>query len=138
MDNNTNLQDLPEIYCAIKAEFIGTQYRDDIVQTISQAGISIAKTIWTPRRGATALVFVKTGYRRAWYLEDVLTEAFSSMECDLCRLKEIVQENAGHLWIDIAIRCNENVPAITFSGENMQKIRDLCADISVDLYTNCT
>ena len=138
MDNNINLQALPEIHCSILAVFKGAQCRDDIVQTISQAGISIARTIWTPRRGATSLVFAETGYRRAWYLEDVLAEAFSSMKCDLCRLKEIVQENAGHLWIDIAIRCNENVPAVTFSGENMQKIRDLCADIDVDLYTNCT
>lgn len=67
---------------------------------------------------------------RAWEIDDMLTSLFE--KCDLENLRNLSEKYSGKILIDISFTHGETYPALLFSGKNMETIRDLRADISID------
>jgi len=67
-----------------------------------------------------------------WYLENILDQLFQDF--DKKRIVDYIDINICKVLLDIEIWRTDRYPSIIFSGKNMEKIRTLKADISIDMY----
>lgn len=130
---NHELQ-IPEIYCAITISFDKDVSLTPILDVFKKIEI-YEYTICTPKcENIIAIDFAIIKNEKSWYLDDVLTKMFSKVENRLIALKELAKIYNGHICIDISFHQYGTYPALVFSGENMEKIHYLNADISIDPY----
>lgn len=99
----------------------------EAVQSLLPAGSSVA---YNPNEICVTITEVKECYD--WEIDSVLTELFA--RCDLSHLKGIAEKFSGQIHIALWYYHYETQPAIIFEGENMQIIRQLNADLSIDPY----
>lgn len=67
-----------------------------------------------------------------WEIDDLLTKLFGLCNFDIIRS---AQKNlAAKVLVDISFVHRETYPALIFEGENMKRIHELQADISIDPY----
>lgn len=64
--------------------------------------------------------------------DDLLTHLFA--QCDLKKIYELAESQQAKVLIDISFHHYDSFPAMVFEGRNMEIIRSLNADISIDPY----
>lgn len=69
-----------------------------------------------------------------WEVGDVLRSLFDSSKSLISKLKKLIELNAIRVYIDVCIVHYDNFPALIFEEENMAIIRELQADIAIDMY----
>lgn len=124
---------VPEIYCAISMLVRQEAQIEKIVSRLTEIGIKEIKVCKSRSEPVISLDFAIVKNERFWYLDDALTKMFSRIK-RIDQLKEIVNEYKGNMRIDIAFYQHGTYPALEFCGSNMEKIRFLEADISIDAY----
>lgn len=124
---------IPEIYCALSVIFDRNVDVEQITESLKKSGISEMKVQKPKCEPILSLDVAIVHYEAFWYLDDALTKMFSKIH-SVSRLKEIVYDFGGTFCVDIAFRHYGKYPALEFSGENMETIRFLEADISIDAY----
>lgn len=67
-----------------------------------------------------------------WEVNELLTNLF--LLCDFNLLLSAQSKFGAKILIDISFHHYHKYPALIFDGENMENIRKLCADISIDAY----
>lgn len=125
---------MPEIYCAISISFEKGIDASFISDRLKQLGI-VSFEMHKPK--FDSIVCVKIAIIKnepCWYLDEALAKMFLQVDSCLAEIKEIINKYHGETWIDVAFYQHGTPPALTFSGENMKKIRYLEADISIDAY----
>jgi len=74
-------------------------------------------------------------YKEFWHLDDALAELFESLDdCKINLFSQLLDEYSGTAFLDIAFYHYGTYPALGFTGRNMDIIRALKADISIDPY----
>lgn len=68
----------------------------------------------------------------SWEVDDLLTSLFST--CNLSFISDITSRFQGKVIVDITFHHFDVYPALVFEGTNMEIIRKLNADISIDPY----
>lgn len=68
----------------------------------------------------------------SYEFDDLLTHLFA--QCDLKKIHEIAESQQAKVLIDISFHHYNTFPAMVFEGRNMEIIRSLNADISIDPY----
>lgn len=71
---------------------------------------------------------------KSWELEDVLSALFKKIAPLIPKLKLLVLRDKIKLYIDICIVHYDKYPALIIEGNNMDIIRELKADIAIDIY----
>ena len=71
-------------------------------------------------------------YEQFWELNDALTKMFLGVGDCLHPLKNIISKYQAETYIDIAFYHYGTYPALSIYGGNMEKIRFLEANISID------
>ena len=69
-----------------------------------------------------------------WYLDEALEEMFSQLRPQMDLLKEIRRSFQSSYIVDIECHKGDVYPALVLSGKNMEYIRLLESDVSIDLY----
>ena len=69
-----------------------------------------------------------------WYLDEALEEMFSQLRAQMDLLKEIRRSFQCSYIVDIECHKGDVYPALVLSGKNMEYIRLLESDVSIDLY----
>ncbi|MBR3956082.1 MAG: hypothetical protein IKJ63_11485 [Clostridia bacterium] len=129
------MDQMPEIYCAIVLNFDkiiaeAPPFTDDI-KTMDIKGVKF----WLPKhRKGSKLTIAEIYYEKFWDLEDALTHLFQIVDGKLPTIKEINKKYNGKVLLDIAFYQYGTYPSLTLDGQNMEKIRFLEADISIDPY----
>lgn len=124
---------IPEIYCAISIIFEQSADVDKILSSLREIGISEIKVCKPKCESLVSLDIAIVKKEQFWYLDDALTKMFLKID-RIEQLKKVVREHKGNFCIDIAFYQYGTYPALEFIGENMEKIRYLEADISIDAY----
>lgn len=68
----------------------------------------------------------------SWEVNELLDALFSA--CDLEAVESTLSALSGSAFVDVSFTHYEKSPALVFSGKNMEIIRRLKADISIDPY----
>lgn len=124
----------PEIYCAISLVLNEEVDVDAIIKRLRQLGIKEIE-IKTPKcEPIISLEIAIVRNERLWYLDEALTKMFNQIDNSLFQIKKIIDDVEGKICIDIAFYQYGIYPALEFKGDNMEKIRFLEADISIDAY----
>jgi hypothetical protein len=130
---NTQIDPIPEIYCALAAICNSSSapegFEDQLKQLIGQ---QIAPQV--SYDGKLCYKLVETGYIPSWEVDDVLTLMFHELDGKLKELKGIIQNYGCSLYIDVAFYQHGTYPALCFFGEVMKNIIFLEAEISIDPY----
>lgn len=72
--------------------------------------------------------------RKSWELAEVLDLMFEKAKNYFAKLKRLVNENKIQIYVDVCIYHYEKYPALVIEGKAMENIRDLKADIGIDMY----
>ena len=132
---NNGLGAVPEIYSAICISFNEDAAIDLIIEELNTAEIGMIKMRKPKFEASVVLELAIVYYERFWELDEALTKMFGQVAGRLEQLKNIANKYRGKMYIDIAFYQYGTYPALIFCGENMEKIRFLEADISIDPYS---
>lgn len=78
------------------------------------------------------VIYREVKHYSCWEIDDLLTKLFGLCNFDIIRS---AQKNlAAKVLVDISFVHRETYPALIFEGENMKRIHELQADISIDPY----
>ena len=131
---NCIINNMPEIYSAIDVAFDKSIELSPIIDKLTVLGIDNIQ-ICRPRfEYDVILKFAIVKRECFWYLEEALTKMFSYVDQNIIQLKDVITENNGIVFIDIAFYQYGTYPSLIFDGENMKKIHFLDANISIDAY----
>ena len=70
----------------------------------------------------------------SWDLGGVLAKLFDKAKIDFPELKHFVETEALTVYLDICIVYYDRYPAMIIEGDVMKQIRELKADIAIDMY----
>lgn len=123
---------VPEIYCALSICVDKSVDISFLEKELNDLGIYCQK-IHKPRCEPIIgidVAFIE--YEKFWKLDSALSKMFSTIKWSYVQLKDVVNKYGGEIYIDIAF-CHYGIyPALVISGDNMKKIRELEANISID------
>ena len=133
MDKNLLNEQIPQIYCAISIIFEQSVDVDNILFDFKRHGMSEIKVHKPKLESSICLDIAIINNERFWHLDEALTKMFSKID-NISQLKSLGDRNGGSFLIDIAFYKCGSYPSLDFTGENMDKIRFLEAEISIDAY----
>lgn len=125
--------DKPEVYCALSLFFDDNTNIAVICEKMYALGIEEIREIHPKCESGIVLEIAILEYERFWEIDHALSKMFSTVDVHLPEIRELVEAYHGKIYIDIAIIEHGTYPAMLFAGENMRKIHDLRAQISIDL-----
>lgn len=123
---------VPEIFCALSILLNEDSDISALENDLLKAGIRCQKKRKPKCEPLVRLDLAIIQYERFWELDSALAKMFSTINWSLSQLKGIVNKYRGDIYIDIAFYQYGIYPALTISGDNMKKIRELEANISID------
>lgn len=123
---------VPEIFCALSILLNENSDISAFENDLLKAGIRCQKKSKPKCEPLFRLDLAIIHYERFWELDSALAKMFSTINWSLPQLKGIVNKYRGYIYIDIAFYQYGSYPALTISGDNMKKIRELEANISID------
>ena len=130
----TTLKNIPEIYCAISIILDKNVDLSEVKMRLVQIGVCEIKECYPKYDSIVSLDIAIIENENFWHLDDALTKMFLKVNNVLDELKGLVKDFNGKFLIDVAFYHYETYPSLEFLGENMEKIRFLEADISIDAY----
>lgn len=87
---------------------------------------------WKKTEDGIEIVYRKIESFLCWHIEDLLTELFSL--CNLSQIMHCISVFNGEVLIDLWFYHYDTYPSLYFGGKNMEIIRRLRANISIDPY----
>jgi len=117
---------LPRLYGAIILIFANQNYRSSVLELMPRDVRCVEHADFDE------IVYREVDDVFSWEIDDLLTKLFS--ECDIELLCDMVSRYGAKVLVDISFHHYSIFPALVFEGSNMQIIRKLQADISIDPY----
>lgn len=71
---------------------------------------------------------------KSWELAEALDLMFDKAKIYFDKLKRLANENKIQIYVDVCIYHYEKYPALVIEGNAMENIRELKADIGIDMY----
>ncbi len=133
--NNSNdykSKRIPEIYTALVLTFNQWVDIELIIHELKKIGIDEAEVRKPRTEPLICLDIAIVKYEQFWELNDALAKMFLAIDDCLRPLKNIIDKYQAETYIDIAFYYYGTYPALSIYGENMEKIRFLEANISID------
>lgn len=87
---------------------------------------------WRNTGDGIEITYRKVDSFSSWHIEDLLTKLFS--QCNMSQIIHATNTFDGEVLIDLWFYHYDSYPSLYFGGKNMEIIRHLHADISIDPY----
>ena len=125
----------PRILCSLYLIFRSDLEISKVIDSLLDNDISIIEYRLEPQTKNHSLRVLHIDYKEFWEISDALSELFKSMDDNKTdALSRLLIEHGGNAILDIAFYYYGTYPALLFTGKNMEIIRALKADISIDAY----
>ena len=126
------LREIPTITCTLSVSFPDREIALNFTEEINLL-TERKPRVFKPRNMDKWIVDVADINDKAWYLDEVVSKLFDSLENIKNQVKELIIHYHGETVIDIAVCETETYPALGFSLETIQNICLYSASVGIDL-----